>query len=75
MDARRENKILDEVGSRLALARKDKQMSQEELAAKTGLDRVAIGYIEQGRRRPTLTTIIRLSRGLGVSLEKLFTGL
>ncbi|MFI5240794.1 MAG: helix-turn-helix domain-containing protein [Candidatus Saccharimonadia bacterium] len=69
-----EQRFLDEVGKRLASARKSKSISQEELSAISGLDRVAIGYIEQGRRRPTLTTVYRLARGLDVRLADLFRG-
>lgn len=72
MNARSENKILDEIGKRIATARKSKGISQEQLAAEAKLDRVAIGYIEQGRRRPTLTTVIRIANGLDMNLEDLF---
>lgn len=75
MIAKQEKTILDEIGQRIARARKAKSMSQEQLAAETGLDRVAIGYIEQGRRRPTVTTVIRLANGLELKLEHLFRGL
>ena len=75
MIAKQEKTILDEIGQRIVRARKAKSMSQEQLAAETGLDRVAIGYIEQGRRRPTVTTIIRLADGLELKLEQLFKGL
>jgi transcriptional regulator with XRE-family HTH domain len=74
MNVKHEQAFFKELGGRLAQARKDKNMSQERLSELTGLDRVAIGYIEQGRRKPTVTTMYRLSQGLGLKLEQLFRG-
>lgn len=68
-------KVLDEIGSRIVRARKSKGVSQEALAGETGLDRVAIGYIEQGRRRPSVSTIVKIAKGLNIKLEDLFKGL
>ncbi len=70
-----EREFLDNLMKRIAQIRKDKSITQEQLAADTGLDRVAIANIETGKRRPTVTTIYRLAKGLGVKIEDLFTGL
>ncbi len=63
-----------ELGKRIANGRKEKGLTQTVLGEKTGLDRVAIGYIEQGKRRPTVTTLYRISCGLGMKLEDLIKG-
>lgn len=74
MASRDEKMFLDELGKRVAAARKQQGLSQEALAAEAGIDRVAIGYIEQGKRRPTVTTLYKLAKGMGVKLESLFRG-
>jgi transcriptional regulator with XRE-family HTH domain len=64
-----------ELGRRIASARKQHGLSQEQLAVESGLDRSHIGYLEQGRRRPTVSTLYKISRTLHISLEQLFKGL
>lgn len=51
--------------------RKKKSISQEKLAEKTGLNRIFISLIETGKRNPTLTTICKLSQGLGIKPSEL----
>lgn len=75
MSGRLEERIFHRIRVRLTAARKDRGWSQEKLAARSGIDRVAIGYIEQGRRNPTLPTLYRLCRALDLPLEKLLKNL
>lgn len=51
--------------------RKEKFISQEKLAEKTGLDRTFISLIETGKRNPTLTSICKLSQGLDIKASEL----
>jgi transcriptional regulator with XRE-family HTH domain len=67
--------VYSEVGKRIVAARKRSGMSQEQLAVSSGIDRSHMGYIEQGRRRPTLSTLVKIANSLGLSLEQLFKGL
>lgn len=69
------NEVYTELGTRIRAARKDLHMTQEKLAVASGIDRSHMGFIEQGRRRPTLTTLIKITQALNISLEKLFKGL
>lgn len=62
-----------QLGAHLQYLRKQKRITQEELAARTGLDRVSIGYIEQGNRTPKLRTLLRIAKALGSDLKGLFT--
>ena len=64
-----------EIGKRIVKARTAKGMSQEKLAAESGIDRTHMGYIEQGRRKPTLSTLLKITSALDTSLEQLFKGL
>ncbi len=54
-------------GARLALG-----LSQQDLARKLGVRASHIGYLEQGRRRPSLTLLNALADTLGVEKERLF---
>jgi transcriptional regulator with XRE-family HTH domain len=46
-------------------------LSQEALAAKSGLDRTYISLLERAQRQPTLKTLARLADALGTSLAAL----
>lgn len=63
------------LGKRVQDIRKRKGYTQESLAAVSGLDRVSIGYIEQGRRAPQLSTLLILSKSLQVKLSDFFDGI
>lgn len=67
--------VYREVGKRIVVARKSRGMSQERLAAESGIDRSHMGFIEQGRRKPTVSTLYKIAKSLGISLEQLFKGL
>nr|WP_319572362.1 helix-turn-helix transcriptional regulator [uncultured Draconibacterium sp.] len=51
----------------LRAEREKKKLSQEKLAELCDLDRTYISLLERGLRQPTLTTIFRLSRSLGIT--------
>jgi len=69
------DEIYKELGRRIVKARNAKKMSQETLAGESGIDRSHMGFIEQGRRKPTLSTLHKIATSLGISLEQLFKGL
>jgi transcriptional regulator with XRE-family HTH domain len=47
-------------------------VSQEELAARCGLDRTYLSGVERGVRNPTVSVVEKIASGLGVSLADLF---
>jgi transcriptional regulator with XRE-family HTH domain len=51
--------------------RVSRNLSQEELAYQCDLDRTFISLLERGKRQPTLTTILKLARTLGVAASTL----
>lgn len=67
--------VYAEVAKRIVSERKKQNITQERLAAMSDVDRTHMGLIEQGRRRPTLSTLYKLANALGTSLEQLFKGL
>lgn len=75
MKSKNADEVYKEIGSRIVDARRAKNMSQEQLATESGIDRSHMGFIEQGRRKPTLSTLFKIAKTLNVSLEELFKGL
>lgn len=59
-------------GDRIRELRKEKQLSQEELAFKAGVHRTYLGSIERGERNPSLRNISAIAAALGISLSDLF---
>lgn len=49
------------LGRRLQALRKERDLSQEDVAEALNMDRVSIGYIEQGKRAPRLQTVYALA--------------
>jgi len=67
-----QNNILTQFGKNVSKLRKSQNMSQEQLAQKSGLHRTHIGMIERAERNITLLNIEKLAKGLGVSIDELF---
>ena len=55
------------IGQRILAYRKSKALSLEDVANATGLHRTTIGLIERGEREPTVATLLKIAKGLGVS--------
>lgn len=62
------------LGEKITLLRKEKGWTQEDLAKLTGLSRMHISAIENGRRDPGLKTITIIAQYLEVKLEELIEG-
>ncbi len=59
-------------GKVLKQARQSLGLSQQTLARKLGVRASHVGYLEQGRRRPSLKLLKSLADTLGVDKERLF---
>ncbi len=70
-----EKQILARFGGHVAQLRAERSITQEQLAEKTGLDRMTIAFVENGRRWPRIATLDRLAQGLGVRISDLFKGM
>ncbi|HET8630493.1 MAG TPA: helix-turn-helix transcriptional regulator [Thermomicrobiales bacterium] len=53
-------------GHAVRVRRAERRLSQEGLALASGLDRAYISQLERGRQSPTLGTVFRLARALGL---------
>ncbi len=57
----------------IADARISQNLTQKELAAKTGIDQADISKLENGTRNPSLNLLKRLADGMGMDLHLVFT--
>lgn len=66
------NHILSRFGQKVRAVRKEKNLSQEDLAGRSDLDRTYIGGVERGERNISLINIEKLAKALGVDAKDLF---
>src|SRR5665647_1610275 len=66
------NDILEFVGAKLRDIRKNKKLSQEDLAEKSGFHYVYIGGVERGERNINLRNLERITNALDIELNELF---
>lgn len=59
------------LGSELRKARLAADLTQEQVAAKAGLSREYLSKLENDRQSPTIDTLLRICRILGVRASKL----
>ncbi len=64
--------ITEKFGLRLKTLRKEKGLSQEELAERSGLNRPYISGIEKGKRNVSIETVEKLSQALYVPVRDFF---
>ena len=75
-DVRKEYDLLApeyQVKKAIIEARKSLNITQLELAKRTGIDRADISKLENGNANPSLKTLQRLANGLGISFQINFT--
>jgi transcriptional regulator with XRE-family HTH domain len=61
------------VGRNAARIRKERGLTQEQLAERSGLSQQYLSGLEQGRRNPTIVTLYELAEALEVSHLDLVT--
>lgn len=63
--------LLQQLGLVIAERRKKLNMTQDELAALSGVNRAFISNIEQGYRNPSINAVANLARGLRIRFSVL----
>lgn len=58
-------------GQNMKRIREQKKMSQGDICRMLGFDRAQVSNIEAGKGNPTLATIEKIARALGVPVDKL----
>lgn len=64
--------ITQELGIRIRHYRKEKKITQEQLAEICGLHPTYIGQLERGEKNATIESIYKIALGLNISISKLF---
>lgn len=72
MDVSKASIVHKKIAQNLLRFRKAKGMTQEQVAYEADLNRAYIGYIERGERKPSVETLEKIARVLGIKLMKLF---
>ena len=67
--------LLAAVGSRVRDLRRERRISQEELASRAELHRNYVGSVERGERDIGITALSQIARALDVSLADFFGSL
>ena len=62
---------LAEVGPRLRAARRDQELTLDDLAARTGISSSTLSRLESGKRQATLELLVPLTRQLGIRIDDL----
>ena len=60
------------IGDRLRSIRKNKKISIYQVSKETGISQNHISSVELGKRQPTIDTLARLAKPLGITLAELF---
>ena len=66
--------VLAALGQNVRRRREARELTQEKLAEKAGLDPTYISGIERGLRNPGIKNVARLARALGLSTSELCKG-
>ncbi|SDB32347.1 MULTISPECIES: helix-turn-helix domain-containing protein [unclassified Butyrivibrio] len=61
--------ITEEIGNRVRFYRKEKNLSQEELALQSDLHPSYIGQLERGVKTPSVNTIYKITKTLDISMS------
>lgn len=72
MNRAQEQRLLKKFGKRLALVRKDRGITQQQLAEDIGMSVVAIAYLETGKRWARIGTLGKIAQTLKVDVAELF---
>lgn len=59
------------LGRRIKTARREQNITQEELSARVGISLSFLGHIERGSRKASMETLVKLANTLGESLDHL----
>jgi transcriptional regulator with XRE-family HTH domain len=66
--------LLAALGQNVRRRREARELTQEKLAEKSGLDPTYISDIERGRRNPGIKNVARLAKALGLTTAELLKG-
>lgn len=68
-------KINEVIGQRIRSYRERKRITQARLSEIAGLHPTYIGQIERGEKNPTVDTVWKITKALGITMSELFTNI
>jgi transcriptional regulator with XRE-family HTH domain len=66
--------VRERVGLNLQRLRRERGLSQEELADRANIHQTYLSGVERGKRNPTVTVLQRIAEALGADIEDLVSG-
>ncbi len=66
-----DTKALNNLGQIIREKREEKGLTQIEVAEKAQLDRNYIGMVERGERNPSYLSLIKIAKGLDMTVDQL----
>lgn len=72
---KRKNKYLSELGKKIKQVRKEKRLSQEQLALKAEVDRSYMGGVERGERNVSFLTLVKIANCLDCDIADFTKGI
>lgn len=66
-----EKSVIIELGKRIARLRKEQSLTQAQLSDLAEMEESALRRVELGGTNPTFKTLLRISKGLQISLKEL----
>lgn len=67
--------IAERFGANLKRCRRRARLSQEEVAARAGLHRTEVGFLEQGKRKPRIDTLLKVAAAVEAPVDELLAGI
>jgi transcriptional regulator with XRE-family HTH domain len=64
--------VRQRVGLRVQRFRREKELSQEELAHRAQIHQTYLSGVEGGKRNPSILVLSRIAAALGVDIQELF---
>lgn len=62
-----------DIGRKVRELRKQRRLSQSELALKAGIAQSTLSYVESGKKEPQFDTLSSICKGLGISVLELLS--
>jgi transcriptional regulator with XRE-family HTH domain len=75
MQTTNDQKFLKAFGKRVATLRKDRNVTQQQLAEDIGVSVVTVAYIETGKQWVRPKTLGKIAKSLRVNISDLFAGM
>lgn len=73
MDTTQKSTFLLSLGANIRALRKKKNLSLNDLAKLSDFEKASLSKLESGKANPTVNTLLKLSKALGVHIKHFFT--